>query len=148
MDGFLNQTKEDDETAQFASYFESLHKVFKYCHLQGRKNKRLDKSMDALLKLARDQIFKRVRKVSKNTCHKQEDAIWQSHQKAVTGLKTAKIQQVSSSVWTLSSFSNTNVVYEVTKITENLKICSNVVMHTLRLVTHGPFAYTLTLVIV
>ncbi|XP_046983053.1 uncharacterized protein LOC124553204 [Schistocerca americana] len=52
----------------WCSYLESLHKVIKYNYLEGKKGRRLDKSLNALLCLVRDNIYGGLVKLSK---HKQ-----------------------------------------------------------------------------
>ncbi|KAL4083302.1 hypothetical protein QTP88_028631 [Uroleucon formosanum] len=47
-------------------FLESFHKILKHIYLEGKKIRRLDKSINALMKLTRDGYFKRLTKVSKN----------------------------------------------------------------------------------
>ncbi|GIY19374.1 hypothetical protein CDAR_414571 [Caerostris darwini] len=41
-------------------YLESFHKVLKHIYLEGKKIKRIDKTLNALLKLTKDKIFERM----------------------------------------------------------------------------------------
>lgn len=43
---------------------EALHRVIKYCYLNGKQNKRIDKLISILLKLVRDKIFDRLIKLT------------------------------------------------------------------------------------
>jgi len=79
-----DMTKNDEDTNEFYSYFqsnylnrveqwaychcrlcgintnmflESIHKTIKYFYLNGRKNKRMDQCINALLKFIRDKMF-------------------------------------------------------------------------------------------
>jgi len=47
-------------------YLESFHKVLKYICLEGKRVKRLDKTINALIKYSRDCLYKRLIKLSKN----------------------------------------------------------------------------------
>jgi len=52
-------------------YLESFHKILKHIYLDGKKVRRLDKSIKyALMKLTRDSYFKRLTKVSKNALNR------------------------------------------------------------------------------
>ena len=46
-------------------YVESFHRVLKYIYLKGRSNKRVDRLLHVLMKLARDKGFKRLCKLEK-----------------------------------------------------------------------------------
>ncbi|KAJ8909974.1 hypothetical protein NQ315_008989 [Exocentrus adspersus] len=46
-------------------YLESMHKTLKHIYLNGKKNKRIDQLIFALMKLIRDQMFKRLKKTVK-----------------------------------------------------------------------------------
>lgn len=65
------------------NYIEAFHAVFKAHYLFGKKNKRLDTCLHALLKYARDIIFKRARKIVKNAYTLHEKDIDKRHQKPV-----------------------------------------------------------------
>lgn len=45
---------------------EALHKIIKYCDLEGKQCRRLDSSINALLLLVRDEFFERVIKITKH----------------------------------------------------------------------------------
>lgn len=105
-------------------YLESFHKTFKYYYLEGRKNKRLDTCIDALLKLIRDHYFKRARKLCKSKPSKIMEAILLSHRKAMNGVVT-KLIQVSDRIWFVTSFTNVNITYEVVKILDEKEACSD-----------------------
>lgn len=47
-------------------YLESFHKILKHIYLNGKKVRRLDKSINAVMKLTQDTYFKRLTQVSKN----------------------------------------------------------------------------------
>lgn len=152
VEGFLVNTFNDNDTKEFASYFdnfymqrvsewaycyrkasfintnmylESLHKVFKYHYLEGRKNKRLDTCIDALLRLIRDHYFKRARKLCKNKPSKIIEAVLRSHRKAMDGAVVTKLTQISDKLWLVTSFTNKNITYEVMKVLDEKDACSD-----------------------
>lgn len=92
LDQFIRQCKQDEAVADFGSYIEreyagrpqlwaycyrmglgihhnmhleALHRVLKHVHLQGRKVKRLDKSIHALMKMMRFKLNDRLSKLHK-----------------------------------------------------------------------------------
>lgn len=44
---------------------EALHRVLKYCYLEGKHNKRVDRLISVLRKLTHDKIFDRLIKITK-----------------------------------------------------------------------------------
>ncbi|XP_069582362.1 uncharacterized protein [Ranitomeya imitator] len=95
---FLQELGEDEDTQEFARYFravyakrpetwaycyrkglrintnmylESFHRVFKHMYLEGKKIKRLDKCVSALMKFTRNKMFERlIRKPKKTPSHR------------------------------------------------------------------------------
>lgn len=65
------------------NYLESLHRVIKYCYLEGKKVKRMDKTTNALLNVSRDQLYRRLTALAKNRMPAKEKKIKQSHKKAL-----------------------------------------------------------------
>lgn len=74
-------------------YLESLHKTLKYYYLHGRKNKRMDRCINALLKFIRDKTFTQFIKMVKNIYSAKEDSIARSHAEAVKNIDSAVIKQ-------------------------------------------------------
>ena len=99
LGNFLNDLKNDQDTLPFYQYFyktysnrpsmwaycyrhhagintnmylESLHKTIKHRYLNGKKCKRLEKTINALMNLVRDKMFERITKLEK---HKQTEKI-------------------------------------------------------------------------
>lgn len=60
-------------------HLESFHRVLKHIYLEGRKVKKLDKSINAVMKLARDCAFKRLIRLAKKTPSEITNKIIQSH---------------------------------------------------------------------
>lgn len=54
-----------DASVNTNMYVEAFHRVLKYVYFKGKVNKRLDKFIYILLKLARDKGFERLIKVEK-----------------------------------------------------------------------------------
>jgi len=118
LDQFINDLLEDKDTAAFGSYFvqhyskqsevwaycyrlrlgintdmylESYHKVLKHIYLEGKKCKRIDKTINAVMKLARDSMFERLIKVAKNGSTSKSRKIHDSH-KCSESISSDKIQ--------------------------------------------------------
>lgn len=60
-------------------YIESIHKILKHVYLEGKKVKRLDKTINAVLKLIRDNFFIQLIKTAKNTFTEKIKKIRHSH---------------------------------------------------------------------
>jgi len=60
-------------------YLEAFHKVLKHIYLEGKKCQRLDKTINAVMKINRDMIFKRLIKISKNIMTSKEKKNCESH---------------------------------------------------------------------
>lgn len=60
-------------------YLESLNKTLKHIYLEGKKVKRLQKTINAVMKFTRDSIFQRLIKLSKNVPCEKVQIIRQSH---------------------------------------------------------------------
>lgn len=95
-------------------YLESVHKTFKYSYLKGKKNKRLDRCITELIKFTRDNVFKRLHKLSKNKCSLKEDCIVRSHLKG-TQINKSQITFTSTSSWLVQSSKDNEVSYRVLK---------------------------------
>jgi hypothetical protein len=100
-------------------YLESLHKVLKYVYLEGRKIKRLDKTVNAVLKIARDSLFKRLIKLAKNTSTDKVKGIKQSHKagQAITSDFIRCLENESQFLVTSSSCASQQ--YHVVKVDED-----------------------------
>ena len=64
-------------------YVEAFHKVLKYVYMKGRVNKRLDKCIFVLLKLARDKGFERLLKIEKGKNTERISMIRSRHQSSL-----------------------------------------------------------------
>ena len=73
MDAFLNTNM----------YMEAFHRVLKYIYMKGRVNKRLDKCLHILLKLARDKGFERLVKMEKGKNTERISMIRARHQSSL-----------------------------------------------------------------
>ncbi|XP_069676181.1 uncharacterized protein [Periplaneta americana] len=95
-------------------YLESLHKRINYLYLEGKKCKRLDKSLNGLLGLVRDKMFEAVVKFSKNKLSSKKIKIRESHKKSQE-IKEAMISELKEGKWLVSSSSTRNLSYLVEK---------------------------------
>lgn len=106
---FLATAKSDANTIDFAVYFENeyanrvelwsfnrrlglhvnhnmhleaLHRVIKHVHMQGRRVKRMDKSLFALTKLMRRKMYDRILKLHKGKWTRHVSGIWTRHRRS------------------------------------------------------------------
>lgn len=138
LNGFMAEIMDDDDTIQFGEYFnsyylnrvkqwaychrrncgintnmylESVHKCLKYYYLHGKKNKRLDTCINALLKFTRNTIFERFIKLVKNKYTAKEENIIKSHNIGVQ-INPETIKVIDDNRWEISA-KETNMAYEV-----------------------------------
>lgn len=60
-------------------HLESMHKVIKYVYLEGKKIKRLDKTLHCLQLFLRDKTVERIIKLTKGKCSQQRNLISARH---------------------------------------------------------------------
>lgn len=94
-------------------YMEAMHKTLKYIYLEGKKNKRIDKCIHALIKLVRDHMFQRLKKNIKGKNSYRINLINSSHRK-INEFKSEDIIE-ENNLWKIKSSSN-SYVYTVQKI--------------------------------
>lgn len=111
---------------------------FSSIYLQGRKVKRLDKSIDAVMKLSRDSISKRLIKLTKKSCTEKSKKIIQSH-KASESITTEMIRVlVEDEEWIVGSSSDSEKEHNVVKVQDKCEhlclectVC-NICIHTFK----------------
>lgn len=101
-------------------FLESVHKTLKYHYLKGRKNKRMDLCINALLQYIKDKSFERFIKLVKNSYSAKEDRIVTSHNAAIKLLDNVLVDDHSpyNNLWTINSATEKNVSYTVRKVKE------------------------------
>lgn len=102
-------------------YLESLHKTIKHFYLEGRKCKRLDKTINALMNLVRDKTFDRIIKLEKQKVTEKIKKIRDSHNRGESIAKNM-IKQNSSNQWSVISSKDIEHVYIVEKLSHT---CTN-----------------------
>lgn len=95
-------------------YLESVHKCLKYYYLHGKKNKRLDTCINAVLKFTRNKIFERFIKLVKNKYTAKEENIIKSHNIGAQ-INPEFIKVIDDKRWEICS-KETNIVYEVIQV--------------------------------
>ncbi|XP_072384060.1 uncharacterized protein [Diabrotica undecimpunctata] len=133
LENTLNELHNNDTTKEFANYFqnnyvnrveswahcyryglgintnmylEAFHKVLKHIYLEGKKVKRLDKTIDALMKFTRDKLFDRLTKTIKGKSTYRITLINKSHIES-RSIKRENITQskIDPSIWEVKSSS-------------------------------------------
>ena len=93
-------------------YLESFHKVLKYVYMKGKTNKRVDRCIHVLLRMARDKGFDRIMKLEKGKTTKKISIINNRHNRSLD-LPVSSIHNVSPSEWQVSS-TTSNAIYTIT----------------------------------
>lgn len=142
LDGFLEELENDSESKEFCDYLrstylnriqqwaycyrrgcgintnmflESVHKTLKYYYFRRKKNKRMDKCINALLKFTRNKNFDRFVKIAKNKYCLKEDNIVRSHTEAIKILPS-QIHALTETSWEVESGRTKGLLYEVVRV--------------------------------
>ena len=83
-------------------FCEAFHRVFKYCHLQGKQNRRVDKCLVNLVKYSRDKNIVRIIKLTKEKLTSRMKMIKERHQSSLQ-LNFNSIQEVCHTEWEVSA---------------------------------------------
>ena len=103
-------------TANTNTFLESFHSVLKVVYLQKKQNRRVDNLLSTLLKIARDKIFERLRKLElgKNTHRICE--INKRHKSALS-LSPTSIETIADNQWIVKSETK-NMYYTIANVQE------------------------------
>lgn len=122
-------------------YLESFHRSLKHLYLEGKKVKRLDKTINAVMKMARDSLFKRLIKLTKQTVSERVLRINKAHKASENVVSSAFVVSKEGEEWFVSS-SNGKEKYTITKCgnicEENCMKCSycNICIHSFKCTCH------------
>jgi len=99
-------------------YLESFHKILKLIYLEGKRVKRLDKTIHALMKFSRDSLYKRLIKLSKYVPTEKVQKVCLSHNIS----ETIKLEQIkileNEKGYIIHSLSNPSQQYNIIKVGE------------------------------
>lgn len=145
LEGFLQMCKEDPETKDFGEYFashyanrpekwafcyrkglflntnmflEAINKKLKYCYMNGLQNRRVDKCIGLLMRLARDMMFERMIRLMKHKPTYRMDQIRRSHHQS-TNIQGNMIKIVDEETWCVESATVGRGPYTVSINTSN-----------------------------
>ena len=88
-------------------YAEAFHHVLKYIYLKGRVNKRVDKCIHTLMKIARDKSFDRLLKLTKGKVTKKMTEINKKHTES-TKMETKCVTLLEEGMWDVPSFTTSS----------------------------------------
>lgn len=155
MTNFLRQIMNDPDTKSFGAYFsnsfayrpalwayshikssgigtdfrlEPVHKIIKSNYLYGKKDNRLDKCIDALMRYIRDCSDRRFGRKPKMQRHAQKKDLLIAHQKAHESdwnQHFGYVDEVISNMWLVRSFTNQQICYTVELMQERVQVCSD-----------------------
>ena len=113
-----------DCTLNTNMYVEAFHRVLKHVYMKGKVNKRLDKCIFVLMKLARDKGFERLVKLEKGKNTERIRQIKTRHQRSLK-LNFKQIKPTDDDrVWEVTSSDSTNVYLIALQYAECLHACS------------------------
>ena len=85
---------------------ESFHHVLKVCYMEKKQNRRVDKLIHFLLKIARDKVFDRIIKTQKGKMTHRLSEIMKRHKNAEEALTSVNVQCLSEGkLWRVESVS-------------------------------------------
>ena len=97
-------------------YVESFHRLIKYIYMRGRSNRRIDKLLHILMKVATDKAFERLCKLEKGKISRRLTVIRRRHVES-NKLSQESVTQWSETKWTVLSSDGTQN-YTVIRDTE------------------------------
>ena len=95
-------------------HVESFHRLLKYIYMKGKVNKRVDKCIHILLKIARDKAYERLIKSEKGKISYRITCIRQRHKSSLE-VSTDLVKENGNGCWKVASYSNPLICYEVCK---------------------------------
>ena len=95
-------------------HVESFHRLLKYIYMKGKVNKRVDKCLHLLLKIARDKAYELLIKSEKGKISHRITCIRQRHKTSLK-MSTNLVEENGDDCWKVVSSSNLLVCYEVCK---------------------------------
>lgn len=98
------------------NFIESFHSTFKKRYIRRKVNNRVDKCLHALLKYARDHIFKRARKLSKQAYPINHTMIVSRHKAALT--MDVAIVELENKCWRVDSQTEQGKFYTIEFLNE------------------------------
>lgn len=99
-------------------YLESMHKVIKYSHLDGKVVKRLDKGLNAVLKYIKRKIIDRIQKNTKGKVTRKSREILSRHETAT--VLDLKLEIMPNNTFKATNKNNHSEEYEIKKMSENV----------------------------
>ncbi|XP_054281155.1 uncharacterized protein LOC128998794 [Macrosteles quadrilineatus] len=105
---------------------ENFNKVLKYCYLKGKKVKRLDKTLFAILNLIKDKLFDLIIKIEKGKLVRKLQCLRNRHKSSLS-LDSEMITKLSDGIWQVLSSKNEEF-YTIKKI-QNCTNCQLVCTH-------------------
>ena len=103
-------------------YLESFHKILKHVYLEGRKGKRVDRVIHALMRINRDKLFNRLHQTIKGKSSYRVKLIEGNHQKSkFIDLKNVFRVSEENNAWLVPSSDNT-IRYTVSKESDSCLI--------------------------
>ncbi len=107
-------------------FVESFHRLLKVVYLENKQNRRVDKLLHTLLRIARDKAYERLIKMEKGKTTHRVSEIHKRHQMAISLMEKKEyippVQEIngdnSTSIWKVHS-TDMKTVYEVVRTKEN-----------------------------
>ncbi|XP_042149329.1 uncharacterized protein LOC8043964 [Ixodes scapularis] len=96
-------------------YIEAMHKTLKHCYLEGKKNKRVDKLISALIDMTYDKLFQRLVKLCKGKPTTRIARINRSHLAALK-MDVKDVLLLEGDAWSVKSQSINSLVYRVSRV--------------------------------
>ncbi|KAG0440299.1 hypothetical protein HPB47_016343 [Ixodes persulcatus] len=96
-------------------YLEAMHKTLKHCYLEGKKNKRVDKLISALIDMTYDKLFQRLVKLCKGKPTTRIARINKNHPAALK-IDVKDVLLLEEDAWSVKSQSINGLVYRVSRV--------------------------------
>ena len=96
-------------------YTESFHRLLKIVYLNSKQNRRVDKLLYILLRIARNLVYEQLRKVEKGKMTHRITEINKRHKSAIDIHKQSVIHKLKDGVWRINSLTKKDTFYTIEK---------------------------------
>ena len=99
-------------------FVEAFHQLLKVVYLQSKQNRRVDKLLHILFRIARNIVYEQMLKVEKGKMTHRRCEIQKRHSSAIEMASTCTINSVSHDEWKVQSQVQSEVFYVVQRLLE------------------------------
>jgi len=97
-------------------FVEAFHRLLKVVYLNGKQNRRVDKLLHILFRIARDMYYEQILKIEKGKTTHRQCEIQKRHKSAMEMASTCTVERVGENEWKVQSQAKIEVFYAVHRL--------------------------------